>query len=394
MSVALLSGDEVAVGLALILGPTLAIWLVAVAIVFRGTRLLPEMLGTPEPRFKKSIQVLPFLVDGFDWSGSTSRGRFRVVLLVQVLFLLVSILLLEFPSRILQSIAILILAILAVPSVGYQVRRLHDAGRSGSWVMLGMVPPLGLLVVLYLVVAQNSGHSWKAMPRVISGAGYLATLGLAAVILSRLFWEPYWTPSSSMKPTLLPGDYFIASSYFRPDRGDVVVFRHPTKGVAFVMRLVGLPGDRIQVKAGILHINERASVQQAVGNFTEIFGAQGPMGSYPACANSNVAVGSECQKEVLTETLPSGARHSVLNIRDSILDNTPVYTVPMDHYFLMGDNRDNVVDSRVPHTAGGVGFVPVGNLTGRADFVLFSSSGRHWLHFRTWRLDRLVTPIE
>ncbi|MEM9580805.1 MAG: signal peptidase I [Pseudomonadota bacterium] len=256
---------------------------------------------------------------------------------------------------------------------------------------------------------------------------------LIAGVFRTLFFQPFWIPSGSMKNTLLIGDFLFVNkmaygySYAscpsiviprfginlgaekfcgfldgdntrlfggEPERGDVVVFRHPVTGRDFVKRLIGMPGDKVQVKGGIVHINGAAAPQRADGVFEEVQMAQGPHRLRPRCANGPVGEGGTCSKEQFIETLPGGREHKVLNIGIQGSDNTPVYTVPAEHYFFMGDNRDNSSDSRVPNAAGGVGFVPYENLIGRADRVMFSSAGRSMLFFWTWRGDRFFEPIE
>ncbi len=237
---------------------------------------------------------------------------------------------------------------------------------------------------------------------------------LIAGVFRTLFFQPFWIPSSSMKDTLLVGDFLfvnkMAYGYARvscpfaicpisgrifgsePDLGDVVVFRHPVNGEDFIKRLMGLPGDKIQVKGGIVFLNGVEVKQQPDGIFEELFAQQGPVGGFPQC-NSNVGIGGTCVKEKLIETLPNGVEHSILNIGNRRLDNTPVYTVPQGHYFFMGDNRDNSTDSRVARTASGVGFVPFENLIGRADRIVFSSAGRSMFAFWTWRSDRFFKAV-
>lgn len=256
---------------------------------------------------------------------------------------------------------------------------------------------------------------------------------LIAGIFRTLFFQPFWIPSGSMKETLLIGDFLFVNkmaygySYAScpsiklrrfgididaedlcgwmkndngrimggdPERGDVVVFRHPVSGVDFIKRLIGLPGDRIQVRNGLLYINDEAVKVQDDGVFTELMEAQGPEGNPPRCANGPVGMGGACEKERQIETLPGGVSHTILNIGNEPLDNTGVYVVPEGYYFFMGDNRDNSTDSRVPRTAGGVGFVPYENLIGRADRIIFSSAGRSMLYFWTWRGDRFFKGIE
>ncbi|WP_375261006.1 signal peptidase I [Palleronia sp.] len=239
---------------------------------------------------------------------------------------------------------------------------------------------------------------------------------LIAGLFRTLFFQPFWIPSGSMKDTLLVGDFLfvnkMAYGYSQyscpfslctfidgrwlgsePERGDVVVFRHPVTGSDFIKRLIGLPGDRIQVRDGVLYINGEEVPQEEAGTFVETFEKQGPVGNLPQCENAGVALGEDCLKSRYLETLPNGVTHSILNVRDSRLDNTPVYTVPEGHFFFMGDNRDNSTDSRVSQNAMGVGFVPFENLVGRADRVIFSSAGKSMLFFWTWRLDRFFEKI-
>jgi signal peptidase I len=240
---------------------------------------------------------------------------------------------------------------------------------------------------------------------------------LIAGVFRTLFFQPFWIPSASMKDTLLIGDFLfvnkMAYGYSRvscpfsmcpfsgrilfsePVRGDVVVFRHPVSGEDYIKRLIGLPGDTVQVKAGIVYLNGAALPQEDAGTFEEIFEKQGPMQETPRCENAPVGEGGICKSTRRIETLPDGHKHDILNIEDTnFADNTDVYTVPEGHYFFMGDNRDNSLDSRFSQSVGGVGFVPAENLIGRADRVVFSSAGRSLLFFWTWRADRFFKAVE
>ncbi|WP_368184754.1 signal peptidase I [Aestuariibius sp. HNIBRBA575] len=260
---------------------------------------------------------------------------------------------------------------------------------------------------------------------------------LIAGAFRTFLFQPFWIPSGSMKDTLLIGDFLFVNkmaygySYAscpsiripavgidisaedfcgvfkgsdsrlfgsEPERGDVVVFRHPTRGDDFIKRMIGLPGDRIQMIDGVLQINGEAVIIEEDGFFIETYEQQGPLGNTPMCMNGSVGIGGDCMKERMYETLPNGVRHAILNARDDnprpFTDNSGVYVVPEGEYFLMGDNRDNSGDSRVPATQRGVGFVPLEDIVGRADRIMFSSAGRSMFAFWTWRSDRFFKAIE
>ncbi|MEM6727425.1 MAG: signal peptidase I [Pseudomonadota bacterium] len=256
---------------------------------------------------------------------------------------------------------------------------------------------------------------------------------LIAGVFRTFFFQPFWIPSGSMKDTLLIGDFLFVNkmaygySYAscptilipqvgidvdaedfcgifkggnnrlfgsEPERGDVVVFRHPVTGRDFIKRLIGLPGDTVQVTDGVLFLNGEAVERVEAEAFVEVYDEQGPQRQFPVCANGVVGIGGQCVKEATRETLPDGASYRVLNIGTRAADNTPVYTVRPGHFFFLGDNRDNSTDSRFPQNVGGVGQVPLEDIVGRADRIMFSSAGRSILWFWTWRSDRYFKEIE
>jgi len=227
----------------------------------------------------------------------------------------------------------------------------------------------------------------------------LLAIGFVLIVRTVLA-EPYHVPSSSMVPTLLTGDQLVAAKYAygysrysspidltpvfagrllgkTPERGDVIVFRLPRDpSTTYVKRLIGLPGDRIQMKGGRLSINDAIVSRRLVGPFAGDAGGRGAPTLY-------------------VETLPGGREHEIVEMSDADQqDDTPAFVVPPKHFFMMGDNRDNSVDSRIAVADGGVGFVPEDNLVGRADLVLLSrdpavtwSDVAEWSHaFRPGRL--------
>ena len=242
------------------------------------------------------------------------------------------------------------------------------------------------------VRARASGGGWRETIKTVVYAV------LIAVVVRTAAYEPFNIPSGSMKPTLLVGDYLFVAKFAygysrhslpwslplfedrlfasEPERGDVVVFKWPRDNETdYIKRVIGLPGDRVQVRAGTLYINgKRVKRDRVAGN------------------NSNGEPYTENGVIPFRETLRIGVSYITFDAGNTAADNTKVITVPPGHYFMMGDNRDRSSDSRV------WGFVPAVNLVGRADFLFFSTNGsaRWWEVWRwpegtrLWRLFRRV----
>jgi len=226
---------------------------------------------------------------------------------------------------------------------------------------------------------------------------------LLAVTFRSCAYEPFHIPSGSMKSNLLVGDYLFVSKFTygysrysfpfgfpifegrifedKPQRGDIVVFRLPRNPrIDYIKRIIGLPGDTVQVKEGIVYVNGKALPREPLDTYTD---DENPFDvkSIPR----------------LHETLPEGKIITILKERfNSGVDNTIVYKVPEGKYFMMGDNRDNSRDSRFLSE---VGYVPEENIVGRAEFIFFSTDGSAaWLNPFSWftamRYDRLFTHVK
>jgi signal peptidase I len=224
---------------------------------------------------------------------------------------------------------------------------------------------------------------------------------LIALVIRTVLFQPFNIPSGSMKGTLLVGDYLFVSQFSYgyshyslplslplfsgrifaspPERGDVVVFRLPRDDTTdYIKRVIGLPGDRIQMIGGRLHINGVAVRRERVSDFIDD------------------EDGTSERVRRWRETLPNGVSYETLDLQENgFLDNTEEYVVPSGHYFMMGDNRDNSADSRV---LSAVGYVPFENLIGKAQVIFFSiGDGEPAWHLWSWpfsvRWSRLFTLV-
>ena len=246
---------------------------------------------------------------------------------------------------------------------------------------------------------------------------FLIKLALVVGIFRSFVFSPFNIPSESMLPRLENGDYLLAAKWpygyskyslpwsvplipgrifaHSPNRGDVVIFKAPPgNDVDYIKRVIGLPGDTIQMVAGQLVINGKPVPKQRIADF-EVAVSGNTQCLAPQFETTSVDGQAVCHYPRYRETLPEGRSYEVLDLFRTPQDDTPPVVVPEAHVFLMGDNRDNSMDSRFPAVeGGGIGLVPQQNLVGRASIMMFSTDGgAQWLLPWTWfgaaRWDRI-----
>jgi len=247
-------------------------------------------------------------------------------------------------------------------------------------------------------------------------ASFLVKLVLIVVIVRSFIFSPFVIPSESMMPRLLIGDYLFITKfnygYSRhslpwslpllpnmhwsdPTPGDVVVFKAPpADNTDWIKRVIGLPGDTIQMRDGTLILNGKAVPRERIADFVVPITPNFPAerwegdreGKCPVRFQQTNGEGDAiCQIPRYRETLPNGRSYEILDQGPTEQDTTGLYTVPEGHVFMMGDNRDDSLDSRFSHQSGGVSFVPMENLEGKAVFTFWSTDGNaNWFLPWTW----------
>lgn len=249
---------------------------------------------------------------------------------------------------------------------------------------------------------------------------FLMWLFILALSLRIFIVAPFSIPSGSMLPTMMIGDYLLVAKWSygysassipfglgsfegrlladSPERGDIAVFRYPGGGDEdYVKRVIGLPGDTVQMHGGQVWLNGEPVPRVRVADYLMPVTPNSPCRTVdPEMAR--IVVDEEgnrfCAYDRYRETLPGGRSYYVLDQMVGIADDTPVFTVPAGHYFMMGDNRDDSLDSRFSLSEEGVGFLPADHLIGEASILFFSTDGSaEWLKPWTWvsaaRWDRI-----
>jgi signal peptidase I len=253
-----------------------------------------------------------------------------------------------------------------------------------------------------------------------SFAWFCFKLVIIVLIFRSFVFTSFNIPSESMMPRLLVGDYLFAAKWpygysdrslpmnaplipgrifaSTPERGDIVIFEHPIDGTDYIKRVIGLPGDTVQLVNGVVHLNGTPVAFEQVDDFVL------PIRPDGRCARARFTEqladgGYACRYPQFRETLPNGVSYNVLDFGLEPQDVTPAITIPEGRLFLMGDNRDNSLDSRFPAEPGrGIGLVPEDNVIAEASFMYWSTDGNaEWIKPWTWftaaRWNRLFRGI-
>ena len=269
------------------------------------------------------------------------------------------------------------------------------------------------------IARRRAEPTTKEPESIWSSVRFLLLLALVAWAIRSFVVAPFSIPSGSMLPTLFVGDYLVVAKwpygYSRfslmfgfppfsgrimsdlPDRGDVVVFRHPSDDLDLIKRVVALPGDVVEVRQGQLVLNGKPVQRRAVAPFRMPLSPNSACRAVPPSSPQVLRTpeGEACVYRAFVESLPGGPSYQVLDqVRDGAADDRAPMRIPEGHVFLLGDNRDDSFDSRYSPAAGGIGLVPTDRLIGRALVTFWSTDGsasyfKPWTWFTALRTNRI-----
>lgn len=295
---------------------------------------------------RSALSPTRLIRDGLDWSGCSGRLAYMIVAVAANVVAVLIPLTQNFSGA--NTAVFVALTVLVPVWLGHTRRRLRDIGWSGWWMWLSILPVVSLVMIIYLSMKPRDEFHAPG-DATYSRLGFAASLVAGAMALSRVFWAPYWIPSDSMQPALIPGDFIAVVPVVEPERGDIIVYRNPVSGQEFIKRVIGLPGDAVP-------------------------------------AMEDVANGVD---SLLHEPLAGEG-----DGRPEAPEASERLMIGPDQYLLVNDTHLDAMGE--PPTASSLGaeFVASGDLVGRAAVILFSSASDGLLHVWSWRRDRLVRRIE
>lgn len=288
------------------------------------------------------------------------------------------------------------------PMLAAAARRLHDTGRSARWLCL-LLPPLTPLLLVLLVLPPTQRPTRHDRSNDSPTAPFFIALIAALLVVLSLFGTIGSISRANMKPGLLPGDLVWIwrrgaggwreascwpalcpfASAAPPEPGMLVALRTGV-GAMRIGRVIALPGQRVELRAGRLFVDEVAQPTRPLGVHQEAFGPQGPARLLPLCRNGAVGLGARCQKSAANE-----AGRTILDAGRSGFDDFGPVTVPEGRVFLLSDNRDRGEDSRISPRAGGLGMARQSDIIGRVARVIVSARGAGLWSVWTWRIGRI-----
>ncbi len=254
----------------------------------------------------------------------------------------------------------------------------------------------------------KADNSKKEKTDWIGEAKSIGLLLLAVLAFHSLVAKPFYIPSVSMMPGLLVGDRLIVSKYAYgwswvsptfhilprmegrlfgsvPERGDIVILTPKDQSSDYIKRVIGLPGDMLEMRGGQVFLNGVAVKQEVQPDLNLPIDANSPCGSeFPGLRNTDATGNSVCTLPILRETLPNGVSYDIIDLGPQLTDDIAPVIIPEGHFYLMGDNRDLSADSRVASPLGLDGTIPWENIGGRAEFITFSLDGTTSLNPLSW----------
>ncbi len=332
---------------------------------------------------------------GYDWTGRTTRAQFLIVAGFSLAPIGIGRLLgVDYLDGGPEALALTLWGALAVvPLIGHSLRRLGDAGLSAWLVWSAAVPVVNLALLAVLIFAPTN-------PRRLAEASQIRLLGypvgavIACLVLSRIWLVPVLVDTADMEPLLEPGDIVMVwRGGDVPPAGDLIVLRDPTDKAAIIRRVIATGPDTVELVQGVPATQDGPASHIPSGFDETIMAPEGPKGVMPRCLTGSVGQGALCQRRLVTEVLPNGATYLLFDTGAVPLDTMQAREVAAGQLFVLSDNRDQAVDSRIAVAAGGIGMVEASAIRGEPAFVVASFAGRWVWQVWTWRPERFLKGV-